>query len=43
MPAYDVFVTIEAATIQDALNRVMYPDGEPTKGIIDISAYPESS
>lgn len=43
MPTYSVFVTIEAATIQDALNRVMYPDGEPTQGIVDISASLDAS
>ena len=38
MRIYTITVTVEAPTLADAINRVMYPDGEPAEGVIEITA-----
>lgn len=38
MSVYDVTVTLEADSIQNAVNRLLYPDGIPVEGVSKIWA-----
>lgn len=38
MSKFDISLTIEADGIQDAINRILYPDGVAVDGVIYISA-----
>lgn len=38
MTKYEVTVTIEASTIQGAINALLYPDGDPISGVSRVWA-----
>ena len=38
MTKFQVTVTIEAPSIQQAINRVLYPEGEELAGVIEVTA-----
>lgn len=41
MKTFTVTVTIQAETIQGAVNRLLFPDGTPIKGVTEVSAMEE--
>ena len=38
MTKFQVTVTVEANSIQQAINRVLYPDGEELAGVTEVTA-----
>lgn len=38
MTRFSVTVQVEADTIQDAINKIIYPGGEPLAGVLEVWA-----
>lgn len=43
MSTYEVTITLRADSIQDAINKLLYPDGIPIEGVTKVWAEEETA